>query len=705
MAGKIMQAKFSEEQLTAMLSEVLEGQAIEVLQELIEGDRAVPKPRYGYLTKSRKATPRPKEVDDREENMDEDMPRDDDSDTTEQATNLAKVLLPFPNEELVKDYNERPARVSFVTREEVKPKPITKYATRMDVKFKLKPSNSPEQELLDQFTSWFIKAKSVDKDLVVYPYSKKDREDSAVKSITKPAEIPRTIEKLRMYCTRCWANAAGGDAHGSMYIGSKLPFTKLLDELTQHLKDTKSGMYAAGLQVEKTSVLGWLMMSTDKMSLQSLREEIKEITGVNVGLRWRVIMLPEKGKIAPENRVMAIHMEIDKLRYLVDYPPLHSLYRAQRTTGFPLGVRMRLVPQADKANSRSTIFLMDNFRNFQKKFAMNVASLRTTDIVGVDAAISGTEVTLRNMIMKLKSSSDPDHSLVHSVDRAFRGQAYYFTYIKEFEEEVRTAVPGLLLRFREQVPSASWSKLNRCFTPECQERMKMSKWDKVKQEVIAQEDVLTQELAMVLGLGGVDNDYCRFEFDLIAAQQLGIIPDRTAAAAQEPMIHMDEEANSIETMGTMGTAFTAGTNPTPLDWAQKNSDGTFVQERWKPKTTEDDSIGLAMEDITIQMDTSEDDDEQGEEPKAKNTRLQWKDTNMQGMTNAEATKVIVRNALTTDEGAALLLARLSYNTEHMEKWGKLPETTTQSKGHMDAASTTNGEAGDDTDSAASGSTL
>ena len=78
---------------------------------------------------------------------------------------------------------------------------------------------------------------------------------------------------------------------------------------------------------------------------------------------------------------------------------------------------------------------------------------------------------------------------------------------------------------------------------------------------------------------------------------------------------------------------------------------------------------------------------------------------MQGMTNAEATKVIVRNALTTDEGAALLLARLSYNTEHMEKWGKLPETTTQSKGHMDAASTTNGEAGDDTDSAASGSTL
>ena len=117
----------------------------------------------------------------------------------------------------------------------------------------------------------------------------------------------------------------------------------------------------------------------------------------------------------------------------------------------------------------------------------------------------------------------------------------------------------------------------------------MSKWDKGKQEVIAQEDVLTQELAMVLGLGGVDNDYCRFEFDLIAAQQLGIIPDRTAAAAQEPMIHMDEEANSIETMGTMGTAFTAGTNPTPLDWAQKNSDGTFVQERWKPKTAEDNA--------------------------------------------------------------------------------------------------------------------
>ena len=86
-------------------------------------------------------------------------------------------------------------------------------------------------------------------------------------------------------------------------------------------------------------------------------------------------MLPEKGKIAPENRVMAIHMEIDKRRYLVDYPPLHSLYRAQRTTGFPLGVRMRLVPQADKANSRSTIFLMDNFRNFQKTFAMNVGSL------------------------------------------------------------------------------------------------------------------------------------------------------------------------------------------------------------------------------------------------------------------------------------------------------------------------------------------
>jgi hypothetical protein len=55
------------------------------------------------------------------------------------------------------------------------------------------------------------------------------------------------------------------------------------------LQDGDHGLFYKMLQVEDSLEIGWLLYSTKEMDAGALVDQIEDIIGVKVGLRWKII--------------------------------------------------------------------------------------------------------------------------------------------------------------------------------------------------------------------------------------------------------------------------------------------------------------------------------------------------------------------------------------------------------------------------------
>jgi len=97
---------------------------------------------------------------------------------------------------------------------------------------------------------------------------------------------------------------------------------------------------------EQTKCLGWLLYSAPEYNLEELRQQIIGATGVEVALWYRIINDGQTIQTRPRRvpRVKAIHIEVEKTAPMESCQRIAQLYSSQATT-FPLGIKMRLVPE------------------------------------------------------------------------------------------------------------------------------------------------------------------------------------------------------------------------------------------------------------------------------------------------------------------------------------------------------------------------
>jgi hypothetical protein len=55
------------------------------------------------------------------------------------------------------------------------------------------------------------------------------------------------------------------------------------------LQDRDHGLFYKMLQVEDSLEIGWLLYSTKEMDAGTLVDEIEDLFGLQVGLRWKII--------------------------------------------------------------------------------------------------------------------------------------------------------------------------------------------------------------------------------------------------------------------------------------------------------------------------------------------------------------------------------------------------------------------------------
>lgn len=421
------------------------------------------------------------------------------------------------------------------------PLPVRANRLRYDMKLKVKPNtNDPVKALREAITQMYDKIREQDVSLVVYPWTTEDQ--MIVKDrIFKAAEIPNNPVDIKKYFSRAIPRPKGGVMYVSVVLGTAIDFARLNGNLKWWLDREHMGLYVRQLQVEKTKVVGWLLYSTQKMDPATLAHEIERMTGISAGIRWRMISPGKGGQLPLELQVKALHVEVDETNLDSDRLTIRCLYSSARTSGFPLGVRMRLVPEIMMLSNPKA---RENFRrlsNRQAGFTQKVQTCRTWEIASLDHRDHHLDNdSLRSLLMKIYSQSFPHLTLFHSIDPHWRGDGFEISFLPQVEEEARAMIMGMLPFLRHHVKVPNYY-LDKCFSSSAVARANTARWNVELGAVITEDD---DWLNSIDGAGN-DTAYV-FEMELAIADKAEVSAEKEAVDKEqvEPII---AEEDSIET--------------------------------------------------------------------------------------------------------------------------------------------------------------
>ena len=125
-----------------------------------------------------------------------------------------------------------------------------------------------------------------------------------------------------------------------------------MEEKDWWMKEQNCGIWPRTIQAEETTVVGWLLYSTRDMDLRALTSAINHDTQGTVGLRYRIIGLGRPGSIPEDQRVKAVHVEVDKADACYMRRTLFQIFGTGSHETYPLGIRLRLVPELSEWRNR-----------------------------------------------------------------------------------------------------------------------------------------------------------------------------------------------------------------------------------------------------------------------------------------------------------------------------------------------------------------
>jgi hypothetical protein len=299
--------------------------------------------------------------------------------------------------------------------------------------------------------------------------------------------------------------------------------------------------------------LGWLLWSFRRIDTEALENEIKQLTGFTVHLRYQNVAngtpIQNEANIVRALHVIVAQQEADRISAF-----FQQTYNF-KATQFPLGIILRFVPHFTRVGKTKQPKL-HKWRYKQRVFLQMIENperpMSTTnwEILTIDKEIKGFG-TLRKAIMKIPCKTNENESLFLSVDTSyFRSNEVIFTFLPKHESEARLFVANLVSYFHHNLDQTVLKEL---FHQEALVRAQNSIWDPENNEIITSIDQYIDQ----------SGDMCD-DFDLLDTMGINV---------QEKMLTtiptQDSEINRVQRLFTGDDSTSIGTFYTNID--QNNS--------------------------------------------------------------------------------------------------------------------------------------
>ena len=432
---------------------------------------------------------------------------------------------------------------------------VTNFQTRATLKLSLTSTTNPIEQLGNVIKEFLRELAQADDAAALIPWKQRECGRSR---LTQTSELPTTVTGYKPYLNRLYLPRPGSsmNVYINVHIGHNHDFNDLREALQAWLTSSNHGLYYKMLQVEDSSEIGWLLYSTREMDAGALADEIADMIGINVGLRWKTISTGAKN-ISEKTKVQALCIEVAAKEKWACQTKLLKLYSRsiQGTDKYPNGIRMRFVKLKKDAINMKEKSKLDKLRERQKQFLAGITTVVTYDICQLDySSNEGTIPTLRQMIMSITSKNDGITPLFHSVDMDWLQEGFTLQFSNDIKEEAETVINTLLPYLTHLFPHA---KVEDNFTEETWERCENMVWSDELNMVIdstagKDTDNIEQEedlIGFTFNTGGADNGNFTTEDEL---------PLRPVKSAKSAMPRDDDSVS------TLGGAFSRGfVLPTP----------------------------------------------------------------------------------------------------------------------------------------------
>jgi hypothetical protein len=225
-------------------------------------------------------------------------------------------------------------------------------------------------------------------------------------------------------------------------------------------RDRDMNFYKEKLQAKITCKAGWLLGShgscLNPRDLEAALELVPELQGIPIEIRIEAIRI-DKGK---PSGVKAAHVLTPWDKALKCRIAMNMIYSKRSKNGYPLGKDMRFIP-----NIMDTRFITTDKTKMQVKksvskqkyFLAKTQSATNYTIIGLDYVEPTLGTSLREMIMGLRSNSDPDKNLFINVDEHIYTPTVTFLFHEDRTQEAMTAIPALPVILEAKLGPRIWN--------------------------------------------------------------------------------------------------------------------------------------------------------------------------------------------------------------------------------------------------------
>lgn len=374
--------------------------------------------------------------------------------------------------------------------------PPRKFVSRYTLKIHTEDSTDSMGTLLTAVGSIIEKFREHDSKLVFIPVRKIDQLPVTNRIISKAQLVPNLTQIQKFFPTLS-PRRYKRNQYIDVLMGHSIPFEELINNVDWWLRENTHGLWKKKIQHEAVRYVGWLLFSHSNLNPGNLSDAVEESLGFEVEMRWKMITVPGKyaSELTPEQRISAIHVEIPQDEYAANNAAaLQELY-SRRSTKFPNGVHMRLIPPKNEARNSGSVVKMEHSRARQAVFCSELMHTTTSTILSLDFRSSYLQSTLRELIMTIPSGDGT--SLFHSIDPAWQG-GYSLHYSPEFEREASMLASGGLLPYLLHTVKGEKNKvkeeLAKWFTPEAMADAENCRWNEQKKIVESKADDALNDL-------------------------------------------------------------------------------------------------------------------------------------------------------------------------------------------------------------------
>ena len=341
--------------------------------------------------------------------------------------------------------------------------------TRVDIKIKIPPSETPEETTAYVLQQLLIKLKSYDSKVSFAPWQ---TQNSTI-PIFSHTDMPTRPSELEIFFPRIRFMRSGLTWYSGLKILHLIPITALRKDMLPWLKEEGHGLFTRTLQAENLVDVGWFVYSTWEMEADALAAAISNFIKIEVGLRWKMVSLGTRDRIPTEQQVRALHVEVAVENRMSAQKALLAVYGRKNTGSYPNGIRLRFALPIGAAYNLNTKAKLEKLRSRQQLWNHTYKKGQSWEITQLDFNLK-EDLTLRQALTKIMSTTDNRFPLFHSVDRSTgKMTGISFQFLPELESEARLMISNLLPYLHHHYGAIA----SKCFTPSAVERLNDCKWD------------------------------------------------------------------------------------------------------------------------------------------------------------------------------------------------------------------------------------